>query len=40
MDYTLQQKDIDWLIEYKKKTHTYVVYKRLTSDLETYTDQK
>ena len=36
----LQPKDIDWLNGYKDKTHTYAVYKRPTSDLETHTDWK
>ena len=27
-----QTKDIDWLNEYKIKTHIYTVYKRTTSD--------
>ena len=36
MDYTLQPKDTDWLNEYKTKTHTYAVYKKPTSDIETY----
>ena len=31
-------KDTDWLNGYKNKTHTYAVYKRSTSDLETHTD--
>ena len=34
----LQPKDIDWLNGYKKKSHIYNVYKRVTSDLETHTD--
>ena len=34
----LQPKDIDWLNEYKNRTHIYTAYKRLTSDLETHTD--
>ena len=29
----LQPEDIDWLNEYKNKTHIYSVYKRHTSDL-------
>ena len=29
----LQPKDTDWLNGYKNKTHTYVVYKKPTSDL-------
>ena len=28
-------KDIDWLKEYKNKTHIYTTYKRPTSDLGT-----
>ena len=32
----LQPKDIDWLNGYKNKTCIYAVYKRPTSDLETY----
>ena len=32
----LQTKDINWLNEYKNKTHIYAVYKRPTSDLGTY----
>ena len=31
-------KDIDWLNGYKNKTCIYVLYKRPTSDLGTYTD--
>ena len=31
-------KDTDWLNGYKNKTHTYAVYKRSTSDLETHID--
>ena len=34
----LQPKDIDWLNEYKNKTHIYGVYKRPTPDLGTHTD--
>ena len=33
-----QSKLIEWLNEYKNKTHVYAVYKRPTSDLGTYTD--
>ena len=33
-------KDIDWLNEYKIKTHIYTVYKRTTSDLGTHKDWK
>ena len=36
----LKPKEIDWLNEYKNKTHTYVVYKRPTSDLETQTESE
>ena len=36
----LQTKDINWLNEYKNKTHIYAVYKRPTSVLETHTDWK
>ena len=32
----LQTKDTDWLTGYKNKTHTYAVYKKPTSDLETH----
>ena len=34
----LQPTDIEWLNEYKNKTHIYAVYKRPTSDLGTDTD--
>ena len=40
MDLMLQAKDTDWLNGYKNNTCIYVVYKRTTSDLETYTDWK
>ena len=30
------QKDTDWLNEYKNKTHIYAVYKKQTSDLKTH----
>ena len=33
-----KHKDMDWLNEYKNKTHIYAVYKRPTSDLETHID--
>ena len=33
----LQPKSIDWLNEYKIKTHIHALYKRPTSDLETHT---
>ena len=33
-----QPKDTDWLNGYKNKTHIYAVYKKPTSDLETYID--
>ena len=32
----LQTKDTDWLNGYKNKTHVYYVYKKPTSDLDTY----
>ena len=32
----LQAKDTDWLNGYKNKTCTYAVYKKPTSDLNTY----
>ena len=35
---TPTKKDIDWMNRYKSKTHTYAVYKRLTSDLGTHSD--
>ena len=31
-------KGIDWLNEYKNKTHIHAVYKRPTSDLGTHTE--
>ena len=35
----LPPKDIDWMNEYKNKTHVYAVYyKRPTADLGTHTD--
>ena len=34
----LKPKDTDWLNGYKNKTHIYVVYKKLTSDLMTRID--
>ena len=36
----LPPKDVDWLNVYKKKTHIYAVYKKLTSDLKTHVDRK
>ena len=36
MDQICQPKDIDWLNEYKNKTHIYTVYKRPNSYLETH----
>ena len=36
----LQPKDTDWLNGDKNKTHVYAVYKKPTSDLMTYIDQK
>ena len=36
----LQSKDIDWLNRYQNKTHLYSAYKRLTSDLKTYTESE
>ena len=35
----LHPKDTDWLNGYKN-THTYAIYKKPTSDLETHTDLK
>ena len=32
----LQPKDTDWLNGYKKKTHTYAVYRKPASDLKTH----
>ena len=34
----IQLKDTDGLNGYKNKTHIYAVYKKLTSDLNTYVD--
>ena len=34
----LHAKDTDWLNGYKNKIQIFAAYKRLTSDLETYTD--
>ena len=31
-------KDIDWLNGLKNKTHTYAIYKRPSSDLDTHTN--
>ena len=36
----LQPKDTAWLNGYRNKTHTYSVYKKLTSDLKTHIDWK
>ena len=34
----LKPNDADWLNGYKNKTHIYIAYKILTSDLETHKD--
>ena len=35
----LQPKDTDWLNGYKTKTHISAIYKKLTLDLKTHTNQ-